>query len=73
MIRDWFRKLCIRVQFRLEHHEWPREVFTWHDRLFILGERTLYEIFEGHNGETVMTCRTYLDPEFNLESYMEHG
>ncbi len=73
MIRDWFCKLIIGVRFRLSYGDRIREVFTWHGKLFLLGEHMLYEILEDHEGRTAITCRMYLDPEFNLESYMEHG
>ncbi len=72
-MKNWFYKLRIKLQFCFFQNEPVREVFTWHGRLFVLTRHTLYEIFRDHNDETVITCRKWLDPEFNLESYIEHG
>ena len=73
-MRNWFRKFVIKTQFCLVHRQRVRNVFTWHDRLFILtGSNILYEVFEDYRGDCNITLRCYLDPNIDLEVYMRYS
>ena len=72
-MKNWFRKLIIKTRFTWIYNERVQEVFTGHDRLFVLTRSNmLYEIYEDHTDHCVITLRKYLDPSFDLEAFMGH-